>query len=238
MQRLLWTAAAAMTGVLVNAYLAGFQNAKMSTYMAQLRSSANDPMICQGVLIDPHYALFSRGCAQNHDEADKVVVGSSRTNGGLGDGELISVLKKFYSVDRTRDFAMVQLARPSNFTPVKILWDDVAPGKVVWLRGWHPFNSNLSLNRLVETTVQVIPNNKCQFKLNRYVRDSQVCGENDGIDSCSSFISGSLITELRGRDYLIGTLFVGNCEYEPVYQIFSRLSADRTFIESFLSKGT
>ncbi|KAF0772735.1 hypothetical protein DYB37_012468 [Aphanomyces astaci] len=236
MQKLFWIAAT-MGAVVVHAYSAGFQNAKISPYVAQLRSSANDPMICQGILIDPNIALFTQSCAELYDEADKVVIGASRINGGLDDGEWNKVLSKAYSPNRALDFALVQLARQSNYTPVQILWDDVAPGKVVWLRGWLPFNSDKSLNRLVETTVQVITNDQCQAKLKRPMYDFEVCGDNDGIDSCSSYISGPLITEIGGRDFLVGTMSDYQCVHKPVYQIFNRLSAFRPFIEPILCGG-
>ncbi|RHZ19411.1 hypothetical protein DYB37_010164 [Aphanomyces astaci] len=241
MQKLVWPAAvAAITALVVNAHLAGFQNAKMTTYMAQLRVSAEAPMICQGILIDANFALFTRACTKLYEEDFKgsmVLVGASRFNGEPDDGEWIRVHKYYYCPDHAMDLAMVQFARPSNYTPVQILWNDVVPGMVVWLRGWFLANSDKSLNRLVETTVQVTPNGECQVKHNRNIYDHQVCGDNDSINKCSSFILGSLITEIRGRDFLVGTLTTGNCESKPVYEVFTRLSASRSFIEPFLCNG-
>ncbi|KAF0772739.1 hypothetical protein AaE_002254 [Aphanomyces astaci] len=236
MQRLFWSAAAMCT-VVVNAYFAGFQNAKKSTYLAQLRSSATGTRICQGVLVAPDFALFTRSCVEDYDKADKVVVGATRIDGGLDDGEWTPVLNKYYSVNRSLDFAMVRLAQPSKVPPVRILWDDVDPGKLVWLRGWSwfPFNNG---NTLSETTVQLLSNDQCQAKLNRPIYAYQGCSNNDNIEMCVWYIFGSLMIEIDGSDFTLGTLVLYNCVDAPTLQIFNRISAGRSFIEPFLCNGT
>ncbi|ETV72169.1 hypothetical protein H257_12645 [Aphanomyces astaci] len=236
MQKLIWTAAAVMTGVVVNAHFANLEKAKLTTYMAQLRSTATSPMLCQGVLVQPNFALFTRACAEYYDTASKVVVAPTQMNGRLDGGESIQVLKYHYSVNSTLDFAMVELARPSKFPPVRIMWDNVDPGKLVWLRGWLPYNNTLTT--LVETTVEVLPNDKCHAKLGRPMFDYQGCSANNNIDKCSSYIFGSLVIEIGGTDFFVGTMSLYDCMGSPKLQLFNRLSAGRSFIEPFLSKGT
>ncbi|RHY12823.1 hypothetical protein DYB36_002343 [Aphanomyces astaci] len=232
---LCWIAVAATS--VAHAYFANYQTSVVSPYLSQLRSSPNSAMICQGVLIDPNFALFTRACAENHNEADKVVVGAKRINGGLNDGEWIPVAKKFYSANTSLDFAIVQLARPSTYSPMRILWDDVEPGKRVWLRGWFPFNKDESLKTIWTTKVEIVANDKCQARLNRTVYDYQVCGENENIDMCSWYILGAILAEIDGSEYLVGTLTLYDCDAKPAWQIFNRISAGRLFIEPFLCRG-
>ncbi|ETV64360.1 hypothetical protein H257_18729 [Aphanomyces astaci] len=130
---------------------------------------------------------------------------------------------------------MLELSRPSKHRPVQILWDDLEPGKLVWFRGWFPFNKAES--ELMETKVEIPTNDKCQGKIDRHLYDHQVCGDNDRIDSCRSFFLGSLMIEIGGTDFLIGTLNMGNCVGDPKFQVFNRLSAGRSFIEPFLCRG-
>ncbi|RHZ33298.1 hypothetical protein DYB37_013020 [Aphanomyces astaci] len=232
---LCWIAVAATS--VAHAYFANYQTSVVSPYLSQLRSSPNSAMICQGVLIDPNFALFTRACAENHNEADKVVVGAKRINGGLNDGEWIPVAKKFYSANTSLDFVIVQLARPSTYSPMRILWDDVEPGKRVWLRGWFPFNKDESLKTIWTTKLEIVANDKCQARLNRTVYDYQVCGENENIDMCSWYILGAILTEIDGSEYLVGTLTLYDCDAKPAWQIFNRISAGRLFIEPFLCRG-
>ncbi|RHY41135.1 hypothetical protein DYB30_009855 [Aphanomyces astaci] len=244
MQLLLWAAVAATMGD-VDAYCATFENSIPSPYMSQLLWTGKDALICQGVLVAPNFVLVTRVCAQRHEilraktvEASKVVVGANRFNGGADDGEWIPVLKKHYSANATLDFVMIELARPSKFPPLQILWDDVAPGNLVWLRTWIPYIKHEPLKTLKATTVKILSNAKCQTLLNRTVYDDQVCADNDNINFCTWGIFGSLVIEIDGSDYLVGMLTLVDCVLVPTWQRFNRLSAGRSFIEPFLCNGT
>ncbi|RHY10073.1 hypothetical protein DYB36_008741 [Aphanomyces astaci] len=244
MHVLLWTAVAAAMGV-VDAYVAPFQESILSPYMSQLRWSVNNPMICQGVLVGPTFVLVTRACADidngvaaNTVGASKLVVGATYMDRGLDDGEWIPVLKKHYSTNATVEFAMIELARPSKSPPVRILWDDVMPGSLVWLRGWFPLIQHEPLNTLKAITVQILANDKCEALLNRRMYEYQVCADNDNINFCTWRIYGSLLIEIDGSDYLVGMASFASCVVTPTWQRFNRVSAGRSFIEPFLCNGT
>ncbi|RHY02141.1 hypothetical protein DYB28_007734 [Aphanomyces astaci] len=232
--------AAVATGVAM-AHYSPLQPAKELSYMCQLRSTATDVMGCPGYLVGSTTAIFSAACVKFFFTADKVVVGATQINGGLDQGEWVRVAKKHFHPNwneqtREYDIAVVEFARPIMQQPVGILWDDIAPGKLVWMRGWMPFNP--ASKGLYETTVQILPNDQCQNHAARAVYATHVCAENQIIQGCQNFIDGPLTIEIDGDEYVVGVLSLYMCNTTPQFQIYSRISAHRDFIEPFLCPGS
>ncbi|ETV92072.1 hypothetical protein H310_13493 [Aphanomyces invadans] len=220
------------THAVVRSYSAPVQSAEAAPYMCQLRSMSIEPMKCQGVLVDTHAALFTRRCMAYFEKGDKVVVGPARVDGGLDDGDWIPVV--WISIHETLDFAMALLDRPAKVAPVGILWDDLKPGAIATMRGWNPFNGDNASKIVLETSVQIMTNDQCTAKFNHSIANEVVCGDNDWFPDCASYVFGSLFANIGGNDFLVGIQSGFWCNSRPAFQIFSRLSAGRGFIEQFL----
>ncbi|ETL90837.1 hypothetical protein L917_10565, partial [Phytophthora nicotianae] len=226
------------------------------TYTTGLRTtvdpkSPDDFSFCGGVLISPTYVLTTASCTKM-SKANFVSVGAHYVNGGE-DGDEIKVVKvtphpHFNADTLANDFAVLKLAKPSKYKPVKLPapgGSDIKSGMWATAMGWGLTSASsnaMASEELLSLSQQVISNDACRKALKSTTIDmSQVCaGGEQGKSPCQGDTGGPFIKENAkgdGDDVLIGLVSGGQgCGVKDSPAIYSRVSSALPWINSELKK--
>ncbi|KAH7472689.1 Glucanase inhibitor protein 2 [Phytophthora ramorum] len=222
------------------------------TYVTGIRSSidpksADDFSFCGGALISPTHVLTTASCTTTA-AANFVSVGAHYINGGE-DGDEIKVVDiknhpHFNKDTLANDFAVLTLAKPSKYKPVKLPalgGADIKTGIWATVMGWGLTSAppnGMGSEELLSLSQQVWANQKCREALKSDTIDmSQVCaGGVQGQSPCQGDTGGPLIKENAkgdGDDVLIGLVSGGNgCGQKGSPAIYSRVSSALPWISS------
>ncbi|KAE8967181.1 hypothetical protein PR003_g31479 [Phytophthora rubi] len=222
------------------------------TYTTSLRStidpkSPDDVSFCGGALISPTHVLTTASCTTTAS-ANFVSVGAHYINGGE-DGDEIKVVKvqnhpHFNKNTLSNDFAVLTLAKPSKYKPVKLpspSGADITNGMWATAMGWGLTSAppkGMSSEELLSLSQQVVSNDACRKMLKSTTIDnSHVCaGGVQGKSPCQGDTAGPLIKENArgdGDDVLIGLVSGGSgCGVKGSPGIYSRVSSALPWINT------
>ncbi|MFN7729724.1 MAG: S1 family serine peptidase [Bdellovibrio sp.] len=190
---------------------------------------------CGGSLIKKDWVLTAAHCVKG-GTVSKVVIGlHNRTD--LKNAEAIKPKRiiahpQYNSRTMDYDYALIQLARESSYTPVDVNADDLekaAPGLLLTTAGWGATSEgSYSLpNLLQKVEVPFVTKTEC-LKAYADVTDRMICAGLDtgGKDSCQGDSGGPLIAR-NGSDFtLVGVVSWGEgCARPNKYGVYSSVSA-------------
>jgi secreted trypsin-like serine protease len=173
-----------------------------------------------------------------------VSVGSHYINGTM-DGEQIKVVSimnhpEYEAGLFPNDFLILELGRPSKFTPAKLAAaddSDFTPGKTSTVLGWGYTSNNGSVSyELRGVELPLWDDENCTKTMD--ADDSMICaGGVANEDSCERDSGGALLLETEGQDVLIGVSSWGPspCGTDGVPGVYSRISHARPWIDSIIN---
>ncbi|GMF55335.1 unnamed protein product [Phytophthora fragariaefolia] len=225
------------------------------TYVTGLRStidpkSPDDFSFCGGALISPTHVLTTASCTTTAS-ANFVSVGAHYVDGGE-DGDEIKVKTvtnhpHFNKDTGANDFAVLTLAKPSKYKPVKLPapgGSDIRSGMWSTVMGWGLTSASSDAKaseELLRLSQQVLSNEACRKALKFTTIDtSQVCaGGEQGKSPCQGDTGGPFIKENGNGDaddVLIGLVSGGSgCGVKGSPAIYARVSSALPWINSVVS---
>jgi secreted trypsin-like serine protease len=226
------------------------------TYVTGLRTtvdpkSQDDFSFCGGALISPTHVLTTASCTTTAN-AKYVSVGAHYVNGGE-DGDEIKVVSvqnhpHFNPETLANDFAVLKLAKPSKYKPVKLPapgGSDIKTGMWANAMGWGLTSAppnGMGSEELLSLSQQVWSNENCRKALKSTTIDmSQVCaGGVKGKSPCQGDTGGPFVKENAkgdGDDVVIGLVSGGNgCGVQGSPAIYSRVSSALPWINQAMKK--
>ncbi|KAG6953151.1 hypothetical protein JG688_00012968 [Phytophthora aleatoria] len=175
---------------------------------------------------------------------NNVSVGSHYINGTI-DGEQIKVVSimnnpNYESGQFPNDYAILELAKPSSFTPAKLAAvddSDFAQCKSATMLGWGYTSDNGTVSyELRGVDLPLWDDENCTKTMD--TDNSMLCaGGTANKDSCERDSGGPLILETKSQDVLIGLSSWGPspCGTAGAPSVYARISHARPWIDSIIN---
>jgi trypsin len=214
------------------------------TYTVGLRQTSTGSAFCGGSLITPTHVLTAGHCYGN----TKYISIGSHYLSGSSDGERIAIKKEtrhtsYNSNTLAYDYAIIELASASKYTPVKLLTADseTLVGQNATTQGWGTTSSGGSQsNVLLKVNIPVLSDAACKASgLSLSVTPTMFCaGGARNKDSCQGDSGGPIVLEKSNGDVLIGAVSWGDgCGVAGKPGVYAKVSYVKSWIQS-LAPGT
>ena len=201
-------------------------------YMSGMRYSAGGRSFCGGSLISSTHILTAAHCGN----IPYVSIGTHYGK-GTSDGEQIKVIKRhvhpqYRSVSNQYDFAVLELERPSKYSPVKVAKaddSDLVVDSMALTLGWGKTSNGTLSNVLRGVFVRLIARSECLKKFKFH--ESLLCAGGELNQDPSPGDSGGPLLGV-GDTVLIGVVSAGLGPKNP--KLYGRVSKARPWLDSIV----